>query len=75
MSRRTSTGRVSDIFSSPAVAPRATAFTSPAPAPREDVKIVSEERKQINLILGELRKELGRIEQDDWRYPVGISID
>ena len=78
MSRRTSTGRVSDIFASPAVAPRAAAFASPG-APlavsREDVKIISEDRKQINLILGELRKELARMDQDDWRYPVGMVVD
>lgn len=59
---------MSDIFASPAVAPRAAAFASPAPV-REDVKIIPEERKQINLILAELRKELGRMEQDDWKFP------
>ena len=76
MSRRTSTHRVSDVFSSPAIAPRSAAFSSPvAVAAREDVRIISEERKQINLILGELRKELVRMEQDDWKFPLGISIE
>ena len=72
MSRRS--GRVSDIFGSPAVAPRSAAFSSPAPV-REDVKIIPEERKQINLILAELRKELGRMEQDDWKFPVSLEIN
>ena len=35
----------------------------------EEAKIVPEEKKQLNLILNELRKELFRMEHDDWKFP------
>jgi len=50
---------------------RRTSFATPAKngSPvKEDTRIVSEEKKQLNLILGELRKELTRMEADDWRF-------
>jgi hypothetical protein len=30
---------------------------------------MTEEKRQLNLIMAELRKELTRMEHDEWRYP------
>ncbi len=39
---------------------------------RDDIKSAhssTEEKRQLNLIMAELRKELTRMEHDEWRYP------
>jgi hypothetical protein len=31
--------------------------------------VISDEKRQLNLILAELRKELTRMDHDEWRFP------
>ncbi len=58
-------GRGWEMFQSP------TGFRNSIVAtPKEERPVLSEEKKQLNLILNELRKELGRMDHDEWRYPV-----
>ena len=43
--------------------------TNRLPVRSEEQRLISDERRQLHAILTELRKEIPRMDADDWKYP------